>query len=72
MGTSIPINGVGMSGSEAATQCSASAPEAQTRLSSAHTVANCIDTLKVSLWVKYEDDSDLIGTLENAKKKAQE
>jgi hypothetical protein len=49
-----------------------SVSEAQTRLSSAPIVANCIDTLKVSLWVEYEYDFDLIKRLDNAKKKAQE
>lgn len=55
-----------------ATQWPGSASEAQTRLSSAYTVVNCIDTLKVSLWVEYEDDSDLFKRLEDAKKKAQQ
>ena len=50
----------------------ASVSESQTRLSSDYTVANCIDTLKVSLWVEYEYDFDLIDRLDNAKKKAQE
>ena len=58
-------NIVGISGAAAATQCSATAPEAQTRLSSASTVAN-LDTLRISLWVDF-DDPKFLEKLEEAK-----
>ena len=62
-------NEVGLTGAAAAAQRTASAPEAQTRLSSASIVAN-LDTLKISLWIDFSD-SELLDQLELAKQKAQ-
>lgn len=45
-------------------------PEAQTRISCASSVANCLDTLKINFWVEY-GDLDFFDRLEEAKLKAQ-
>jgi hypothetical protein len=44
--------------------------EAQTRISCASSVANCLDTLKINIWVEY-GNLDFFDRLEEAKLKAQ-